>query len=96
MIDGELYTGHLAVDRSALEYEDADTLEAAIEQARGLESELDVEEPEVKVTIIRETDEATEEEEVDGAQMAAGWENTLREQAGKPPVSEHRRTDGGA
>lgn len=84
VIDAELYTGHLAVDRSALEYDDADTLEAAIEQARGLESELDAEEPEVKVTIIRETDEATEEEEVDGAQMAAGWENILREQAASP------------
>ena len=52
VIDAELYTGHLDVDRGALEYDDAETMEQAIEQARGLESELDVEEPEAAVTVI--------------------------------------------
>ena len=55
VIDAELYTGHLDVDRGALEYDDAETMEQAIEQARGLESELDVEEPEAAVTVIVET-----------------------------------------
>ena len=63
VIDAELYTGTLEVDRSVMEYDDADSLEVAIEQARGLESELDAEEPDVTVTVIRETDDRTVEEE---------------------------------
>ena len=61
VIDAELYTGHLEVDRGALEYDDAETMEQAIEQARGLESELDVEEPEAAVTVIVETELGTAE-----------------------------------
>ena len=78
VIDAELYTGNLDVDRGAMEYDNAGSMEEAVELARGLESELDAEEPEVKVTIVKETDETTEEEEVDAQQMIAGWENTLR------------------
>lgn len=84
VIDAELYTGTLEVDRGAMEYDNADSIEEAVELARGLESELDAEEPEVKVTLIKETDEATEEEEVDARQMIAGWENTLRGQVASP------------
>ena len=84
VIDAELYTGTLEVDRGAMEYDNADSIEEAVEMARGLESELDTEEPEVKVTLIKETDEATEEEEVDARQMIAGWENTLRGQVASP------------
>lgn len=80
VIDAELYTGILDVDRGAMEYDNAGSMEEAVELARGLESELDAEEPEVKVTIVKETDETTEEEEVDAQQMIAGWENTLRGQ----------------
>lgn len=79
VIDAELYTGNLDVDRGAMEYDNAGSMEEAVELARGLESELDAEEPEVKVTIVKETDETTEEEEVDAQQMIAGWENVLRE-----------------
>jgi hypothetical protein len=78
VIDAELYTGHLEIDRDVFEYEDADSLEAAIEQARGLESELDVEEPERKVTVITETAEDVSVEEVDAQMLIAGWEQTLR------------------
>ena len=74
VIDGSLYTGHLEIDRDVFEYEDADSLEAAIEQARGLESELDVEEPERKVTVITETAEDVSVEEVDAQMLIAGWE----------------------
>ena len=80
VIDAELYTGILDVDRGAMEYDNAGSMEEAVELARGLESELDAEEPEVKVTIVKETDETTEEEEVDAQQMIAGWENVLRGQ----------------
>lgn len=84
VIDAELYTGILDVDRGAMEYDGAESMEEAVELARGLESELDVEEPEVKVTLVKETDEVTEEEEVDAQQMIAGWENTLRGQVASP------------
>ena len=80
VIDAELYTGILDVDRGAMEYDNAGSMEEAVELARGLESELDAEEPEVKVTIVKETDETTEEEEVDAQQMIAGWEDVLRGQ----------------
>lgn len=80
VIDAELYTGNLDVDRGAMEYDNAGSMEEAVELARGLESELDAEEPEVKVTIVKETDETTEEEEVDAQQMVAGWETVLRGQ----------------
>lgn len=84
VIDAELYTGILDVDRGAMEYDNAGSMEEAVELARGLESELDTEEPEVKVTIVKETDETTEEEEVDAQRMIAGWENTLRGQVVSP------------
>lgn len=84
VIDVELYTGILDVDRGAMEYDNAGSMEEAVELARGLESELDTEEPEVKVTLVKETDETTEEEEVDAQQMIAGWENTLRGQVASP------------
>ena len=80
VIDAELYTGVLDIDRGAMEYDNAGSMEEAVELARGLESELDAEEPEVKVTVIKETDETTEEEEVDAQQMIAGWESILRGQ----------------
>ena len=80
VIDAELYTGNLDIDRGAMEYDNAGSMEEAVELARGLESELDVEEPAVKVTIVKETDETTVEEEVDAQQMIAGWEDTLRGQ----------------
>lgn len=65
VIDAELYTGILNVDRSVMEYDDAETLEIAVEQARGLEAELDVEEPEVKITVVIEGETEISEEEVE-------------------------------
>lgn len=88
VIDAELYTGILDIDRGAMEYDNAGSMEEAVELARGLESELDAEEPEVKVTLVKETDETTEEEEVDAQQMIAGWENTLRGQVASPHYPE--------
>ena len=65
VIDAELYTGILDVDRSVMEYDDIETLEIALEQARGLESELDVVEPEVKITVIIEGETEVSEEDVE-------------------------------
>lgn len=61
VIDAELYTGDLDADRDEMEFVSAETLEEAMEQARGLESELDVVEPEVKVTVIVESETNFEE-----------------------------------
>lgn len=80
VIDAELYTGQLEIDRSVMEYDSAETLEEAIEQARGLESELDVEESPATYTIITETDESTKEEEVEPQFLIAGWEIALEGQ----------------
>lgn len=80
VIDAELYTGTLEVDRGSMEYDDAETLEIAVELARDLESVLDVEEPEVKVTVIKETDQESSEEEVDPQLLIDGWETSLNEQ----------------
>ena len=77
VIDAELYTGHLDVDRGALEYDDAETMEQAIEQARGLESELDVEEPEAAVTVIVETEAGTTELETTPEELIQGEKRFL-------------------
>lgn len=53
VIDAEQYTGDIDFDRDAMEYTDADCIEVAVEQARGLESESDFsEEPPVCTVIV--------------------------------------------
>lgn len=69
VIDAELYSGNLLVDLDAMEYTDADLIEAAVEQARGLNSEFDMEEPEVQVTIVKDVDGVTSEESYNPVQM---------------------------
>lgn len=41
VIDPDLYTGDIDVDRGAMEYTDADALKYAVEQARGLKTSED-------------------------------------------------------
>lgn len=54
VIDAELYTGHLEIDRSAMEYDGAETLEEAVELARGLESEEDIIDEPPTFTVTKE------------------------------------------
>lgn len=85
VIDAELYTGSLDIDRGAMEYDNAGTIEEAVELARGLESELDVEEPAVTITIVKETDESTSEQgPIEPQLMIAGWERVLANQIKSP------------
>ena len=77
VIDAELYTGILDVDRGAMEYDNAGSLEEAVEQARGLESELDVEEPETAVTVIVETDIGSTELETTPEELIRGEKHFL-------------------
>ena len=80
VIDAELYTGILDVDRHVMEYDDIETLEIALEQARGLESELDVVEPEVKITVIIEGETEVSEEDVEPESLFKGHRATLEAQ----------------
>ncbi len=84
VIDAEQYTGILDIDRDAMEYDSADTIEEAIEQARGLESELDTEEPPVKFTIVTETDTGSTEEDVDPVSLFRRESNLIHNQAENP------------
>lgn len=80
VIDAELYTGCLEVDRSVMEYDSAGSIEEAVEQARGLESELDVNEPPTSYTVIKETDDREEITAVDPVMMVDEWEEALAHQ----------------
>ncbi|RKJ58142.1 hypothetical protein D7X33_29825, partial [Butyricicoccus sp. 1XD8-22] len=78
VIDAEQYTGVLDIDRDVMEFDSADTLEEAIEQARSLEAEQDVDEPLVKITIVKESDTDCSEEEVDPVTLFNAEKSTLK------------------
>lgn len=80
VIDAELYTGNLDIDRGAMEYDDADSLEVAVELARGLESEEDITDEPPTYTIVTETDDTFTEEEVNPQLMIEGWDTQLKTQ----------------
>ena len=80
VIDAELYTGSIDIDLGVFEYDDADTLEVAIEQARGLDAEDDYsDEPPVYIVIVESAEEITEEE-VEPQLLINGWEAQLKGQ----------------
>lgn len=79
VIDAELYTGCFEVDRSVMEYDSAETIEEAVEQAHGLESEIDIQAP-TSFLIIKETDDSEELAAVDPEMMVNEWEDTLAHQ----------------
>lgn len=80
VIDAEQYTGDIDFDRDAMEYTDADCIEVAVEQARGLESESDFSEEPPVCTVIVESDAECSEEEVEPQLMIAEWEQQLKTQ----------------
>lgn len=82
VIDAELYTGCFEVDRSVMEYDSAETIEEAIEQARSLESEIDITETPASYTIIKETDDYEELVIADPVLMVNEWEEALAYQIG--------------
>ena len=77
VIDAEVYTGNLDIDRGAMEYDDADTLEVAVELARGLESEKDITDEPPTYTAAVETNESYTEEAVEPAALIEGWTRRL-------------------
>lgn len=84
VIDAELYTGSIDIDRDAFEYDDADTIEAAVEQARGLFAETDYSDEPPVYTVIVETAEEIREEEVEPQLLINGWERQLETQIKSP------------
>ena len=80
VIDAEVYTGNLDIDRGAMEYDDADTLEVAVELARGLESEEDITDEPSTYTAAVETNESYTEETVEPAALIEGWTRRLATQ----------------
>lgn len=80
VIDAELYTGHIDVDFNAFEYDDADTIEVAVEQARGLDAEQDFSDEAPFYTVVTETAEEVKEEEVEPDLLVNGMETKLKTQ----------------
>ena len=80
VIDAEVYTGNLDIDRGAMEYDDADTLEVAVELARGLESEEDITDEPPTYTAAVETNESYTEESVEPTALIEGWTRRLATQ----------------
>ena len=80
VIDAEVYTGNLDIDRGAMEYDDADTLEVAVELARGLESEEDITDEPPTYTAAVETNESYTEEAVEPTALIEGWTRRLATQ----------------
>lgn len=77
IIDAEQYTGNLNIDRGVMEYDDADTIEVAVEQARGLESEKDFTEEPPTYTVIIEDGGCATETEFKPQLLIKGWEAQL-------------------
>ena len=77
VIDAEDYTGDLDFDRDAMEYTDADTLEVAVEQARGLSAEEDFSQEPPTCTVIVDRAEETSVEEVEPQLLVLGQKQRL-------------------
>ena len=80
VIDAEQYTGDLDFDLDAFEYTDADLIEIAVEQARGLVAEEDFGEGPTTYTVIAETAVEAREEEVEPKLLALARERKLETQ----------------
>lgn len=80
VIDSDLYTGSIDIDLDAFEYNDAETVEIAVEQARGLDAEQDFSDEPPIYTVTVETAEEVKEEEVEPKLLVRGWEAQLETQ----------------
>lgn len=80
VIDAELYSGHIDVDLDAFEYNDADLIEVAVEQARGLDAEQDFSDEEPLYTIVTESAEEVKEEEIEPGFLLNGMKARLKTQ----------------
>lgn len=80
VIDAEQYTGDIDFDLDAMEYTDADRIEIAVEQARGLDAEEDFGDEPTTYTVVTETAEEATEETVEPKLLALSFEEKLKTQ----------------
>lgn len=80
VIDAEQYTGDIDFDLDAMEYTDADRIEIAVEQARGLDAEEDFGDEPTTYTVVTETAEEATEETVEPKLLALSFEERLKTQ----------------
>jgi len=80
VIDAEQYTGDIDYDLDAMEYTDADRIEIAVEQARGLDAEEDFGDEPTTYTVITEAAEKATEEKVEPKLLALSYEQELKTQ----------------
>lgn len=73
VIDAEQYVGDIDLDLDAMEYTDAETIEIAVEQARGLNAEEDYTDQPTTYAVITETATTSREEEVTPKALALAW-----------------------
>lgn len=80
VIDAEQYVGDIDYDLGEMEYTDAETIEIAVEQARGLNSEEDFGEEPTTYAVITETAAASQETTVAPKAFVMAYENKLKTQ----------------
>lgn len=85
VIDEELYTGKLEIDRGSMEYDNIETIEEAVEMARGLYTEEDYNEQPSTYAVVEEAGETVVERvTVEPQSMIDGWTKSLKEQIKSP------------
>ena len=85
IIDAEVYTGKLEIDRGAMEYDDIETIEEAVEMARGLNAEEDYTTQPSTYAIVEEVvNDVVERVEVDPQFMIDRWTKNLKKQIKSP------------
>ena len=82
VIDAELYTGNLDLDRGAMVYCDAGTQAEAEELARGLDSEETYEDTGERFVLVTEAGDESTEEEINPQVMIAGFTGVLESRIG--------------
>lgn len=82
VIDAELYTGDLDLDRAAMEYDNAETQAEAEELARGLESEADIDDTGERFVLVTEGADSFTEDEINPQLMISGFERMLERRIG--------------
>lgn len=85
VINAELYTGQLEIDRGSMEYDNIETIEEAVEMARGLYTEEDYNEQPSTYAVVEEAGETVVERvTVEPQLMIDGWTKSLKEQIKSP------------
>lgn len=82
VIDAELYTGNLDLDRGVMEYCDAGTQAEAEELARGLDSEETYEDTAERFVLVTEAGDESTEEEINPQVMIEGFTGVLESRIG--------------